>query len=72
MVWEGTQGHNMRPNRLSRIYYVYKSSINSVLFVNATIGFSGNLFLVAKALDVMKFQEGHWSCPRKNMSPVGP
>ena len=33
----------MRPNRLSNIK---KSSINTVLFVNATIGFSENLFLV--------------------------
>ena len=33
----------MRPNRLS---HIYKSSMNTVLFVNATIGFSENLFLV--------------------------
>ena len=33
----------MRPNRLSRIW---KSSMNTVLFLNATIGFSENLFLV--------------------------
>ena len=32
MVWESTQGQNMRPNRLSHIY-----SMNTVLFVNATI-----------------------------------
>ena len=36
MVWEGTQGQNMRPNRLS---HMLKSSMNTVLFVNATIGF---------------------------------
>ena len=53
MVWEGTQGQNMRPNRISRIYiyiyiyiYIEKSSVNTVLFVNTTIGFSENLFLV--------------------------
>ena len=32
---------NMRPNRLSQ-----KSSMNTALFVNTTIGFSENLFLV--------------------------
>ena len=36
----------MRPNRLSHI----KSSMNTVLFVNATIGFSENLFLVNFAI----------------------
>ena len=49
MVWEGTEGQSMRPNRLSHIYlyiYIKKSSMNTVLFVNATIGFSENLFLV--------------------------
>ena len=47
MVWEGTRGQNMRTNRLSHIYiYIYKSSMNTVLLVNATIGFSENLFLV--------------------------
>ena len=55
MVWEGTQGQNMRTNRLSHIYiyilyiYIYKSSMNTVLFVNATIVFSENLFLVILA-----------------------
>ena len=44
MVWEGTRSQNMRPNRLS--HYILKSSMNTVLFVNATIGFSENLFLV--------------------------
>ena len=44
MVWESTRGKNMRPNRLSHIYI--KSSTNTVLFVNTTIGFSENLFLV--------------------------
>ena len=44
MVWEGTRGQNMRRNRLS--HYILKSSMNTVLFVNATIGFSENLFLV--------------------------
>ena len=39
-----TEGQNMRPNRLS---HIYKSSMNTVLFVNATIGFSENLFLVS-------------------------
>ena len=43
MVSESTQGQNMRPNRLS---HILKSSMNTVLFVNATIGFSENLFLV--------------------------
>ena len=43
MVWEGTRGQNMTPNRLSHIY----RSHNTVLFVNATIGFSENLFLVS-------------------------
>ena len=39
----GTQGQNMRPNRLCHIYiyiYIYKSSMYTLLFVNATIGFS--------------------------------
>ena len=47
MVSESTQGQNMRPNRFSQIY-IQKStcSMNTVLFVNATIGFSENLFLV--------------------------
>ena len=40
----GTQGQNMRSNRLSHI--LYKSSMNTVLFVNANTGFSENLFLV--------------------------
>ena len=44
IVWEGTEGKNMRTNRLSHI--IYKSSMNTVLFVNATIGFPENLFLV--------------------------
>ena len=43
MVWENTRFRNMRPNRLS---HIYKSLLNTVLFVNATIGFSENLFLV--------------------------
>ena len=38
----GTGGQNMRPNRVSHI--IQKSSMNTVLFVNATIGFSENLF----------------------------
>ena len=33
----------MRPNRLS---HILKSSMNTVLFVNATTGFSENPFLV--------------------------
>ena len=48
MDWEGTEGQNMRPNRLSHIY-IYNSSKNTVLFVNPTIGFSENLFLVIVA-----------------------
>ena len=48
-------GQNMRPNRLSHIYiYIYKSSMNTVLFVNATIGFSENLFLVMMAARLKK------------------
>ena len=43
MVWKNTQDQNMRPNRLS---HIYKSSMNTVLIVNATIVFSENLFLV--------------------------
>ena len=35
----GTYVQNMRPNRLCR-----KSSMNTMLFVNATVGFSENLF----------------------------
>ena len=35
----------MKLNRLSHII-IYKSSMNTVVFVNATIGFSENLFLV--------------------------
>ena len=46
MVWEGTQSQNMRPNRFSHYNIILKSSMNTVLFVNATIGFSENLFLV--------------------------
>ena len=42
MVWEGTRGKNMRPNRLN--HNILKStctcSMNTVLFVNATIAFS--------------------------------
>ena len=34
----------MRRNSLS--HYILKSSMNTVLFVNATIGFSENLFLI--------------------------
>ena len=41
MVWEGIQAQNMRPNRLDIV-----SSMNTVLFVNTTIGFSENPFLV--------------------------
>ena len=47
MVWEITRGQNMRPNRLSHIY-IYKSSMNTVLFANTTIGIPENLFLVCK------------------------
>ena len=50
MVSESTRGQNMRPNRLS---HILKSSMNSVLFVNATIGFSENLFLVVLAISVL-------------------
>ena len=42
----------MRPNRLSHIY-IYKSSMDTVLFVNATIGFSENLFLVSMYVHLM-------------------
>ena len=52
MDWEGTEGQNMRPNRHSHIYiyiYIYNSSKNTVLLVNATIGFPENLFLVIVA-----------------------
>ena len=41
MDWEIIQGQTMRPNRVS-----HKSFMNTVLFVNATIGFAENLFLV--------------------------
>ena len=52
MVWEGTRGQNMRPNKLS--HNILKSSMNAVLFVNATIGFSENLFLVfSDVTDIM-------------------
>ena len=57
MVSESTQGQNMIPNRFSHIYiYIYKStcSINTVLFVNATIGFSENLFLVIYLLGQLR------------------
>ena len=43
MVWEGTQCQNKRPNSVS---HILKSSINTVLFVNATNCFSANIFLV--------------------------
>ena len=40
----GTEGQNVRPKQA---YYSHiKSSMNTVLFVNATIVFSENLFLV--------------------------
>ena len=39
----GIQSQNMRPNRLS---HILKSSMNTLVFVNAIIGFSENLFLV--------------------------
>ena len=42
----------MRPNRLS-----LKSSMNTVLFVNATIGFSENLFLVIIIVIIIIFYE---------------
>ena len=48
MVWESTQGQNMRPNRISHIY-IYRINYYLYIFlciVNATIGFSENLFLV--------------------------
>ena len=54
LQFPGTQGQNMRLNRLSHIYiyiYIYTcidTSKNTVLFVNATIGFSENLVLVLK------------------------
>ena len=35
----GTQGQNMRPNRLS-----HTLSLNTVVFINATIGFSETFF----------------------------
>ena len=54
MVWEGTRGQNMRPNRHS--HYILKSSVNTVLFVNANIGFSENLFLVKTKFDML---DGH-------------
>ena len=61
MVWENTQGQNMRPNRLS---HILKSSMNTVLFVNATIGFSENLFsflLVTSEINIVenKFVENN-------------
>ena len=34
----GTQDQNMRPNRFSHIH-IQKSSMNTVIFANATIGF---------------------------------
>ena len=37
----GTQGQNTRPNRL-----IHKFSMNTVIFVNATIGFSEKLLVV--------------------------
>ena len=43
----GTAGQITRLNRLSHIYiYIYKSSMNTVIFVKAITGFSENLFLV--------------------------
>ena len=57
-VLEGIQRQNMRPNRLSYIYiYIYKSSMNTVLFVNATIGeslFLVNMMFVQFCLDICK------------------
>ena len=55
MVSESTQGQNMRPNRLS---HILKSSMNTVLFVNATIGFFLKTF----------FQ---LSIPRRSCNPCG-
>ena len=40
----GTPGQNMRPNRLSHTI-IQKSSMNTMVYVNETIGFSENLFL---------------------------
>ena len=51
MVWEGTEGQNMRPNRLSHNYIC-------VLFVNATIGFAENLFLVENIRPTCFFSAG--------------
>ena len=45
----GTQGQNMRPNRLS--HRILKSSINTVVFVNATNDFSENFFQFLMYLD---------------------
>ena len=44
----GTQGQNRDQIGLSVIIYIYKSSINTVLSVNATIGFFLKTFLVVK------------------------
>ena len=51
---------NMRPNRFSHIH-IQKSSMNTVIFANATIGFSENLFLVKCAVaPISKFNNfGH-------------
>ena len=47
MVWEGTHGQNMRTNMLSPDNeYCAMNTMNTVLFVNANIGFPENLFLV--------------------------
>ena len=43
MVLEGTRGQNMRRKTG---FVIYRKYMNTVLFVNTTIGFSENLFLV--------------------------
>ena len=44
----------MRPNRLSHLSV---SNMNTVLFVNATIGFSENLFLVMEKYSKYSLQQ---------------
>ena len=39
----------LKPETVQALSYIKKSSMNTVLFVNATIGFSENLFLVIVA-----------------------
>ena len=78
MVWEGSQGQSMlRTIRLGHI--CIEVSMNTVLFVNATIGFSENLFLfffslisclMFTFLQMYLFVQNNMSRPRSESGPI--